>query len=73
MDLEMVLHTDQGSVYSSEKFKEASFIDFNINMSGNIYEEIDRYIHYFNYERHSCVLNYPTPIQYREKYWSNIL
>ena len=104
-DLEMVLHTDQGSVYSSKRFnepmkeyniihsmskpghptengameaingwiKEELFIDFNINKSGNIYEEIDRYIHYFNYERPSCVLNYLTPMQYKEKYWLNTL
>ena len=53
--------------------KEELFIDFNINKSGNIYEEIDRYIHYFNYERPSCVLNYLTPMQYKEKYWLNTL
>lgn len=100
-DLNMVLHTDQGSVYSSKRFneplkeyniihsmskpgcptengameaingwiKEELFLDFNINKSGDIQDEIDNYIHYFNYERPSCVLNYKTPIQYKKINW----
>lgn len=103
-DLNMVLHTDQGSVYSSKRFneplefynithsmskpghptengameaingwiKEELFIDFNINKCGNITEEIAKYIHYFNYERPSCVLNYKTPMQYKEQNWKAI-
>ena len=96
-DLEMILHSDQGSVYSSKKFneslylynithsmskpgkptengamesingwiKEELFIDFNINSSNDIFSEIDKYIHYFNFERPQSALNYLTPIQFK--------
>lgn len=96
-DFETILHTDQGSVYSSKRFneslpynhiihsmskpgtptengamesingwiKEELFIDFNINSSNDIYSEIEKYIHYFNYERPQSTLNYLTPIQYK--------
>lgn len=100
-DLEMIFHSDQGSVYSSKKFneslplyniihsmskpgtptengameaingwiKEELFIDFNINSSNYIFEEIDKYIHYFNYERPQAALNYLTPIQFKSLYY----
>lgn len=93
----MILHSDQGSVYSSKKFneslypynithsmskpgkptengamesingwiKEELFIDFNINSSNDIFSEIDKYIHYFNFERPQSALNYLTPIQFK--------
>ena len=96
-DFETILHTDQGSVYSSKKFnqslqsyniihsmskpgkptengameaingwiKEELYIDFNINTSNNIDEELKKYIHYFNYERPQYTLNYLTPMQYK--------
>ena len=96
-DLEMIFHSDQGSVYSSKKFneslplyniihsmskpgtptengameaingwiKEELFIDFNINSSNDIFNEIDNYIHYFNYERPQSALNYLTPSQFK--------
>lgn len=95
--LEMILHSDQGSVYSSKKFnesldlyniihsmsnpgkptengamesingwiKEELFIDFHINSSNDIFSEIDKYIHYFNYERPQSALKYLTPIQFK--------
>lgn len=101
-DLEMIFHSDQGSVYSSKKFneflplyniihsmskpgkptengamesingwlKEELFIDFNINSSNYIFEEIDNYIHYFNYERPQSALNYLTPIQFKKLYYN---
>ena len=97
-DLEMVLHTDQGSVYSSKKFNEALpqlniihsmsktgkpyengameaingwikeelFIDFNLQGYSNAHAGIEDYIHFFNYERPSYVLNYLTPMQYKD-------
>ena len=96
-DLDMILHTDQGSVYSSKKFneslhlyniihsmsnpgsptengtmeafngwiKEELFIDFNINSSFDIFSEINRYIHYFNFERPQASLKYLTPMQFK--------
>lgn len=99
-DFITILHTDQGSVYSSKKFneslplyniihsmskpasptengameaingwiKEELFIDFNINSSNDVFSEIERYIHYFNYERPQSALNYLTPIQFKDLY-----
>lgn len=98
-----ILHSDQGSVYSSKKFneslplyniihsmskpgtptengameaingwiKEELFIDFKINSSNDIFEEIDKYIHYFNNQRPQSALNYLTPIQYKTLYFNN--
>ena len=98
LDLVTILHSDQGSVYSSKKFneslnnyniihsmskpgkptengameaingwvKEELFIDFKINSSNNVFSEIDKYIHYFNYERPQAALNYLTPIQFKQ-------
>lgn len=100
-DLEMILHSDQGSVYSSKKFneslplyniihsmskpgtptengameaingwiKEELFIDFNINSSNDIFQEIDNYIYYFNYERPQFALKYLTPYQYKSLFY----
>lgn len=100
-DLLMILHSDQGSVYSSKKFneslplyniihsmskpgtptengameaingwiKEELFIDFSINSSSDVASQIDKYIHYFNYERPQSALNYLTPIQFKNKYY----
>ena len=102
-DFETILHTDQGSVYSSKKFnellplyniihsmskpgtptengamesingwiKEELFIDFKISNSSNIFNEIEKYIHYFNYERPQASLKYLTPIQFKNFYFSN--
>lgn len=99
-NLETIIHTDQGSVYSSKKFnesltnynithsmskpgkptengsmesingwlKEELFIDFNINCSNDIYNEIDNYIYYFNHQRPQSALNYLTPIQFKDKF-----
>lgn len=101
-DLEMILHSDQGSVYCSKRFneslylyniihstskpgkptengsmeaingwiKEELFLDFNINSSNNIFDEIEKYIHYFNYERPQSALNYLTPIQFKNLYYN---
>lgn len=98
-DFETILHTDQGSVYSSKKFneslplyniihsmsragkptdngameaingwlKEELFIDLNINDSDDIPSTIEKYIHFFNYERPAYMLNYETPISFKEK------
>lgn len=45
--------------------KEEMFIDFNINQFDNIFDFIDMFINYFNYERPAYALNYKTPIQYK--------
>ena len=100
-DFDTILHSDQGSVYSSKKFneslhnyniihsmskpgsptengameaingwiKEELFIDFNINSSNNIFDEIDNYIYYFNHQRPQSALNYLTPIQFKRKFF----
>lgn len=100
MDFVTILHSDQGSVYSSKKFnkslplyniihsmskpgtptengameaingwiKEELFIDFNINSSSDIFSEIEKYIHYFNYERPQSSLKYLTPMQFKKDY-----
>lgn len=100
-DFDTILHSDQGSVYSSKKFneslhyyniihsmskpgsptengameaingwiKEELFIDFNINSSNDIFDEINNYIYYFNYERPQSSLNYLTSIQFKQKYF----
>ena len=46
--------------------KEELFIDFKINSSNDVFDEIDNYIHYFNYERPQVALNYLTPIQFKQ-------
>ena len=101
-DLEMIFHSNQGSVYSSKKFnkslalyniihsmskpgkptengtmeaingqiKEVLFIDFNINDSNDIFEEIEIYICYFNFESLQSALNYLTPIQFKQLYYN---
>ena len=98
-DFETILHTDQGSVYSSKKFneslplyniihsmsragkptdngameaingwlKEELFIDLDINNQEDIPTQIEQYIHFFNYERPAYMLNYETPISFKEK------
>lgn len=98
-DFETILHTDQGSVYSSKKFneslplyniihsmsragkptdngameaingwlKEELFIDLKINDSDDIPSVIEKYIHFFNYERPAYMLNYETPVSFKEK------
>lgn len=101
-DFDTILHSDQGSVYSSKRFneslpihhiihsmskpgkptengameaingwiKEELFIDFKINSSNDIFAEIEKYIHFFNYERPQSALNYLTPIQYKNLYFN---
>lgn len=97
-NLDMILHSDQGSVYSSKSFnellpnynitrtmsragtptdngameaingwlKEELFLDFNIKATDDATKAINDYIHYYNYERPACALNYMTPIQFKE-------
>ena len=97
----MILHSDQGSVYSSKKFneslplyhithsmskpgkptengameafngwiKEELFIDFSINSSDDIALQIEKYIHYFSFERPQYALNYLTPMQFKNTFY----
>lgn len=99
-ELKTVLHSDQGSVYTSKAFNELLpmysiersmsragtptdngameaingwvktelMTDFHVTGEKPIADEIDGYIHFFNYERPAYSLNYLTPVQYREKY-----
>ena len=56
--------TENGAMESMNGWiKEELFIDFKINSSNNIFEEIENYIHYFNFERPQCCLGYLTPMQ----------
>lgn len=95
---EMILHSDQGSVYASKSFnellpmygitrsmsragtptdnaamesingwiKEELFTDFHVTQTGNVEEQIDAYICFFNEERPAYSLNYLTPKQYKD-------
>ena len=101
-ELEMVLHTDQGSVYASKSFNELLplyniihsmsragtptdnaameaingwikaeiFNDLHLTGNGDIRDEVERYIMFFNEERPAYSLNYLTPKQYREYHTS---
>ncbi len=97
-ELELILHTDQGSVYASKSFNELLplyniihsmsragtptdnaameaingwikaeiFNDFHLTGNGDIRDEVEQYIAFFNEERPAYSLNYLTPKQYRE-------
>ena len=97
-ELELILHTDQGSVYASKSFNELLplyniihsmsragtptdnaameaingwikaeiFNDFHLTGSGDIQDEVEQYIVFFNEKRPAYSLNYLTPKQYRE-------
>ena len=94
---QVVLHTDQGSIYSSKAFAKAHsdyniirsmsragtptdnpiieslngwmkaelLLDFGAPKSSNLADTLERYVHYFNYERPAAALNYKTPIQFK--------
>lgn len=47
--------------------KEELFIDLKFNDSDDIPAAIEKYIHFFNYERPAYMLNYETPISFKEK------
>jgi Transposase and inactivated derivatives len=40
-------------------------IDFNHCKEMNVYEFVDKYVHYYNYERPAYALKYKTPIQFK--------
>lgn len=59
--------TDNGAVEAINGWlKEELFLDFNIKEAEDVEKTIAKYIHYFNYERPACALNYLTPIQFKE-------
>lgn len=96
-DKQVILHTDQGAVYSSRMFadihkdyniirsmsragtptdnpkiesingwiKEEMIIDFKYYQEDNLFDFIDKFIYYYNYERPAYSLKYKTPIQYK--------
>lgn len=45
--------------------KEEMIADFKYHKEENLFEFIDKFIHYYNYERPAFALNYKTPIQYK--------
>jgi transposase InsO family protein len=93
----VVLHTDQGTVYSSRAFskahenyniirsmsrigtptdnpiiesingwvKEEMRVDFRYWQENDIFQFVDRYVHYYNNVRPAYALNYKSPVQYR--------
>ena len=48
--------------------KEELLRDLMLGKGENINDALEKYIHYFNYERPAAALNYLTPIQYKELY-----
>ena len=101
-DLQLILHSDQGSVYSSKSFnellplynitrsmsragtptdnaameaingwvKEELYIDFCIEASADPIKVIEEYIVFFNEKRPAYALNYMTPLEYKQKFFS---
>ena len=75
MDLEMILHSNQGSMYCSKRFNESLHL-YNVihsrystengAMEAIIHKSIEDYIFYFNYERPQSDLNYLTLILFKE-------
>ena len=94
---QVVLHTDQCSVYSSQAFcqahfqynilrsmsragtptdnpiiealngwiKEELYIDFGLETTTDVPALLDKYVHYFNYNRPAAALGYKSPIQFK--------
>ena len=61
--------TDTGAMEAINGWiKAESFTDLHITDNGNIRNEIDEYIKFFNEERPAYSLNYLTPKQFREAY-----
>ena len=59
--------TDNGAMEAINGWlKEELFLDFNIKAADDATKAINDYIHYYNYERPACALNYMTPIQFKE-------
>ena len=44
-----------------------SGLDFNISKVQNLDEKLQKYVHYFNYERLAFALGYKNPIQFKHK------
>jgi len=60
--------TDNGAMEAINGWIKAEmFTDFHVSESGNVIDEIDRYIRFFNEERPAYALNYLTPKQYKEQ------
>lgn len=61
--------TENGAMESINGWtKEELLQDLMIDECDDINDSINKYIHYFNYERPAAALNYLTPIQYKHKY-----
>ena len=79
----MILHSDQGSVYTSKAFNELlpAYVARSMSRAGTptdnaameaingwIKAEIDDYIAFFNEQRPAYSLNYLTPVHFRMSY-----
>ena len=61
--------TDNGAMEAINGWmKSEIFTDFHITGNGDIQEEVDEYIKFFNEERPAYSLNYLTPKQFKEQY-----
>ena len=64
--------TDNGTMEAVNGWVKAElFNDFHLTGERNVFEEIDSYIHFFNYERPAYALGYLTPVQYRTLFVPN--
>ena len=62
--------TENGAMESINGWvKEELLRDLMIDDADTFEEALDKYIHYFNYERPAAALNYLTPMQYKQKYF----
>lgn len=58
--------TDNGAMEAINGWVKAElFNDFHLTGKASVFEEIDEYIHFFNFERPAYALGYLTPVQYR--------
>ena len=56
-------HITNVRIYLKAKYQIKA--DFNLKHTDNVFELMDHYDQYYNYERPTYALDYKTPIQYR--------
>jgi len=65
--------TDNAAMESINSWiKEEIFVDFKIRVTENIPNLINDYIDFFNEKRLASSLNYLTPTQFKERYYTNL-
>lgn len=45
--------------------KDELYLDFGLKNADNIQAVLNRYVHYFNYDRPAYALGYKSPVQYK--------